>query len=171
MANAKELTQSHLKELLHYNPVTGYFVWNKSLRNNALVGAIAGSVMAAGYIRVGIHGKLYLAHRLAFLYMTGEWPIEHVDHKDMCTSNNKWSNLRECSHSENHLNTFKPSNNTSGYKGVAWNKRANKWSVNIQFGKKYFLGNFNCKHDAAEAYNKKAIELHGEFVRLNKVVR
>lgn len=80
------LTQSELKNKLTYNPETGLFG-----RKNK----IAGSLRPNGYIQIGINKKLFRAHRLAFLYMTGEWPKSDVDHIDMDRKNNKWANLRE----------------------------------------------------------------------------
>ena len=82
------ITQARLKELLTYDPETGYFTRNVNVKG-ANAGERAGTITAKGYIAIGIDRKHYLAHRLAFLYMTGEWPKELVDHKDTIKINLK----------------------------------------------------------------------------------
>lgn len=95
-----DITQSQLKELFHYSPGTGQFYRKTSTNSCARIGDKAGSVRS-GYIVIGICGKSYLAHRLAFLYMQGEMPPEQVDHINHIRDDNRWLNLREASH-ENH---------------------------------------------------------------------
>jgi hypothetical protein len=134
------LTQKILKELLHYFPDTGDFTW-LATRGKARVGAKAGYLSKAGYIQLGVNGKLYFAHRLAFLYMTGEFPELEVDHIDHCPSNNAWSNLREVSHQENGRNQSISKSNKSGYNGVYWCVRSKKWHTQIAIdGKTVHLG-------------------------------
>jgi hypothetical protein len=99
--------------------------------------------------------------------MIGRWAKE-IDHIDRNRLNNIWSNLRECTSSENKANRTKQSNNTSGYKGVSWHKRANKFRAKIQFQKKpIHIGLFTSAEEAAAAYNTKAKELYGEFANIN----
>ena len=91
-----------------------------------------------------------------------------VDHFDDNGLNNQRSNLRICNNGQNQMNKGKQSNNTSGYKGVNYKKEKNKWQANIEFkGKLSFLGYFTTKEEAAKAYDKKAIELFGEFAKTN----
>lgn len=93
-----------------------------------------------------------------------------VDHINGNKLDNRRSNLRLCNNSQNQMNKGLQSNNTSGYKGVTWRKDVNKWRAQIFFGGKNFvLGNFENKKDAAKAYNQKALELHGEFAKLNDI--
>src|SRR5690348_8900862 len=99
------LSQAHLKELLRYDPETGKFFWLVRARRRSRIGDEAGSDHGQGYIEIGIEGRRYLAHRLAWFYMTGEWPPEMVDHKDLCRSNNRWANLRLATHGQNVQNT------------------------------------------------------------------
>lgn len=89
------MTRDELKQILSYDPETGVFTWIKSMPPRGRVGQIAGNSNGNGYIRMSVRGKKYYAHRLAFLYMTGENP-EVIDHIDGNPLNNKWSNLRNC---------------------------------------------------------------------------
>lgn len=100
------LTHSRLLEVLHYEPQTGQFTWIKkpSSLSRVSVGTTAGSVWVRGYVMLKIDNARYLAHRCAWLYMTGEWPKQLIDHIDGDTSNNRWANLREASHAVNAQN-------------------------------------------------------------------
>ena len=161
------LSQDELKELLDYDPATGNFTWIKSSAKQIGVGEIAGTITCYGYIQIKICKKCYTAHRLAFLYMTGNWPNNQVDHINRIRNDNRWINLRQCSHSQNLGNSTKRCDNTSGYKGVVLDKRDNTWQAKIG-GKN--IGRFTSKEDAALAYNKKAVEIYGEFAHLNKII-
>lgn len=88
------MTQEILKRALHYDPETGLFTWLIAPSTRVKVGDVAGTVDGKGYIRIKYKGIKYAAHRLAFLYMTGEFPVDQVDHKNRVRSYNKWSNLR-----------------------------------------------------------------------------
>jgi len=165
-----ELTQDRLKELLEYNPGTGIFIRKKTVSSNGRLGMVAGYGHPSGYIFIKFDKKAYPAHRLAFLFMTGHFPCNEVDHKNNNKKDNSWSNLRECSRSQNQAHNPKQRNNTSGFKGVSWEKSANKWRTQITFnGKRIHLGLFIDKLEAAKTYNRKSIELFGEFAHLNKV--
>ena len=157
------LTQERLKEVLSYDPTSGVFTWKVSKRH-VKPGDIAGSLNAYGYLRVKIDQRAYLSHRLAWFYINGEWPNGLIDHIDCIKTNNRISNLRICDHSENKFNRPSPITNTSGIKGVSWSNRWNKWMAYISInGMSKKIGGFDSKEDAAAAYKKAAIELHGEF--------
>lgn len=144
----KELNQKYLKSLLNYDPETGVFTWLVS-RGPIKAGATAGSPDSKGYIRVKIDQKLYGAHRLAFLYMTGEWPEESVDHIDGNIKHNSWSNLRDVSLSGNSKNQKLRSDNLSGVPGVGWREEKGKWRARIHYeGKEVTLGHFLTKEEA-----------------------
>ncbi len=169
-----ELSQKILREWLHYNPDTGIFTWKVKRAWNAQAGSVAGTIHQEGYVLIGMTinsvERKYLAHRLAFLYMTGEMP-EFVDHINRNPADNRWENLRPATKSENGGNANRRVDNTSGYTGVSWLKVNNKWVVQINHKrKKYYLGLFDCEHIAARAWNKKAIELRGEYANLNIIV-
>ena len=161
------MTQHELKRKLLYNQTTGNFV-RLEAAGRAKAGAVAGYVNNRGYICIGINGREHRAHRLAFLYMTGSFPEDQVDHINQIKEDNRWLNLRCATRSQNLANTKKMKTNTSGYKGVSWKKKNKKWGVKICFqNKQVHLGYFESLEDAALAYNKKALELFGEFAKLN----
>ena len=140
------LTQVELKSLLDYNSITGLFKW-KNL-NYSTTGCINGD----GYINIKINNKIYLAHQLAVLYITGIFPIDQVDHGNHIRSDNRWSNLSEATYASNSKNKSKAKNNTSGVTGVRWNKRDKRWVARIKVnGKQLHLGNFKNKTDAIAA--------------------
>lgn len=148
------LTQERLKELLIYNPLTGVFSRLTSTSSRARVGGVAGGVNQDGYIRINIDGKLYMAHRLAFLYMTGKWPEKLVDHIDTIPDHNWWSNLREASQAENVQNLKSAMcNNISGLLGVTYNKRTNRFVARIRLnGVSKYLGTFESGEEAHQTY-------------------
>lgn len=166
-----EVTQEYLKTILYYNPKTGEFTRLVSTSNYVAVGDIAGSATLGGYVEMSVKNKSYLAHRLVFLYMTGSWPKNDVDHMNQIKNDNRWCNLRECTVSQNLANSKIPKNNTSGFKGVTWYKRDKKWKAQIMFrGKHINIGRYKEKNAAAMAYNDKALELFGEFAFLNEII-
>lgn len=163
------LTQARLKELLHYDPETGIFTWIKASRPgfvNKPAGFISTSHGIPKYLKISIDGKRYLAHRLAFFYMTGRFPDEFLDHIDGDGFNNKFPNLRECNKVQNRANVARSSANKSGYKNVSWSKAANKWWVVFKnHGKSLSFGYFDNIDEAADVARQARIQLHGEFAR------
>lgn len=160
-----ELTQDRLKELLHYDPETGVFT-RRIARSGARggIGAVAGSTHYDGYKRISIDGKLYQSHRLAWLYTHGTWPADMVDHINGVAGDNRLTNLREATQIQNMANVGKPSNNTSGYKGVSWHKRDKKWRAQINHqDKQKHLGHFTTPEEAHAAYCAAASALYGDF--------
>lgn len=160
------ITQDRLRELLEYDPETGLFTWLVRTALCIRVRNRAGCLhRTTGYRWITIGRIAYQEHRLAFLYMTGESPI-NIDHKNGYQDDNRWGNLRSASASENACNRRIASNNTSGYKGVSFEKCAQKWRATIQIhGVSRQLGHFNTPEAAAEAYALAALDLHGEFIR------
>lgn len=163
------LTQEYLKTIFHYDPLTGVFTRLVSTSNYVKVGDIATCMDNYGYYKIGIKGKRYKSHQLAFLYMLGYIP-KMVDHKDQNKSNNKWDNLRETNKSGNESNTKKHKDNKSGYKGVSRTKenRSKPWLAAICInGKQTYIGHYSTPEEAARAYDKKALTYKGEFASLN----
>lgn len=162
------MTVDYLWRVLDYNPKTGIFIWKvdpeKDKRFNARYpGKRAGAISTRGYRNIRIYGKNYKEHRLAYYMMTGEQPIQ-IDHIDGDTGRNVFKNLRKSDVHTNKFNTEKRSNNKSGYKGVSLCSFTGRWAASIRaYGIHYRLGRFDSPEQAAAAYKKKAIELHGEF--------
>lgn len=144
------ITQKELKKVLKYSKTTGVFSW-KIARGGNNIGDKAGT-LKDGYIRIRINNKNYYAHRLVWLYVYGEHPLHHIDHKNHNKNDNRFKNLREVTHKENHKNQSIPKHNTSGIVGVVWHKIAKKWNANIRIDKKLIhLGTFANKKDAIKA--------------------
>ena len=162
--NHPPLTQARLKELLHYDPETGYFTRLVSRNsNNAVVGSRAGRRDGKGYIQIGIDGVKRLAHRLAFLYMTGEIPAV-VDHVDRVRDDNSWRNLRPATPRENEGNKGLRADNTSGRRGVSWHRLTGKWVVQgRRDGRVIHLGLFTSLEEAAAAAQAWREENFGVF--------
>lgn len=157
-----KLTQKTLKVLLHYNPHTGAFTWRVYRGGRAKAGTLAGSLADNGYITISVLSRVYSAHRLAWFYMTGAWPKLKIDHKDRKRSNNRWRNLRLATAQQNQHNRSKQHNNVSGYTGVTWNKRCQKWQAQITVdNERKYLGVFDDVTDAAKAYSKAKAIWHG----------
>lgn len=155
-------TQERLQELLHYNPETGVFTWRVNRRKRK-AGEVAGGVSHA-YLVIGIQGRLYLAHRLAFLYMEGRWPDE-VDHRDGQSRNNAWTNLREVDRSTNLENKRRANRSSvSGLMGAFYQKATGDYLsfINVK-GKKIRVGRFKTAEEAHAAYLSKKRELHAGF--------
>lgn len=117
-----KLTAARLRHLLRYNPTTGVFVRRVAAGRHGChkAGTVAGHLNARhGYITIRVDGRSYLAQRLAWLYMTGEWPKKQIDHKNLIRSENRWNNLREATHGQNVQNSSLRKNNTSGFKGAS----------------------------------------------------
>jgi len=165
---AQILTQARLQELLHYDSFTGIFTWKKATSNRRATGKVAGSKNSRGYVEIGIDRKVYPAHRLAWLYVYGAFPAQGVDHITGKQHGNAIANLRPADHSENGQNRDKQSNNTSGYKGVSWSKKVNKWVVQMTHkGVHFNLGYFSDIKAAHEAYLNAAknIFTHNEQIK------
>lgn len=155
------LSQERLKELLHYNPETGVFTWKTNRRGGAFAGRKAGYLRKDGYIFIVVSECGMLAHRLAFLYMTGSVP-QVVDHDNRCKSDNRWNNLNMGNQSNNLKNSKLSLTNTSGMVGVRYDKVREKWHAQIGVsGQQINLGRFDTLLDAAAA--RKSAELKYNF--------
>jgi len=161
------VTRERLVELVAYNPETGTFT-NKVSRGGVAIGRVLGNLSPSGYLRISVDNTGYLAHRLAWLWVYGEFPPGGLDHKDGNRVNNRIENLRLAGPENNAANKIKQPFNTSGYKGVYWQKRARKWVATIRFrGKERYLGLFLDAREAARRYDQEAVILWGEYANTN----
>ena len=153
------LNKNTLKEFLDYNLNTGIFTW-KVDRQKHTKGKVAGT-NDRGYARIKINGQSYAAHRLAWLYVYGEWP-NCIDHINRDRGDNRICNLRSVSHAENMKNLSMMRSNTSGITGVAWHKRDKKWAANIGASDRLeHLGYFDSLLDACSA--RKSAEIKYKY--------
>ena len=160
------LTRARLRELLHYDPITGEFRWRKNFHNGIGIGHLAGSIDRSHGTRIFIAGRAYRAHQLAWFYMTGRWARPSIDHRDGDIANNRWNNLRRATLSQNNANRRRPRRNTSGYKGVCLCRRTGLWRACIgKSGKTNHLGRFTTRQAAHAAYMAAARKQFGEFAR------
>ena len=147
----------YLKSKLHYNPDSGDFTSIKT-------GKVVGWISDGRYRIISVDGKRYPAHRLAWFYVTGKQPKEQIDHKDQNKQYNRFENLREATASENRCNVSMRSSNKSGFKGVSFDEKRNKWRSHICVNRKIrYLGLYDTPELASKAYKKAAIVLHKEF--------
>lgn len=159
-----ELTQERLHELLDYDPKTGIFRWRNKSQHRA--GRIAGCRQQSDSWSIRIDGRRYQAHQLAWLYMEGQWGEPVIDHRDGNPLNNRWSNLRLSTYSDNAANRGRMRSNTSGFKGAVFCSRTGKWRALISKDRRrYCLGRYATAEEAHAAYVAKARELFGEFAR------
>lgn len=164
------LSQEYLKSILDYDPETGIF--RRKYRrdrgkdwNARFSGKIVGG-KSVGRVRITLSNRHYLAHRLAWFYMTGNWPKEQIDHINLNPSDNRFVNLREATHSQNMMNTGLRADNVAGLKGVSWRKDKKKWGARIRFnGVRKKLGYFDDPEAAYRAYCEAAAKYHGDFSR------
>lgn len=139
------ITQSELKELITYDPNTGIMKWRKKNRHSKPENVCDGYYNNKGYLLLCINYRQYVQHQLAWLYITGSWPKEQLDHIDGKRDNNIFSNLREATNRQNCYNKFA--------KGFYLNKERGKYMSRIRVdGKDIFLGWFNNKIDARKSY-------------------
>jgi len=145
-------TQRELKRIFRYDKETGFFTRKKNTSSRGIAGIVAGSKTKAGYIEIYINGERCLAHRVAFLYVLGYLPENHIDHINRKRDDNRWENLREVSVSCNMRNCKLSRNNKSGITGVYFNKKIEKWisQITLENGKTKHLGSFLLLKDAAQ---------------------
>lgn len=143
----EKLTQKRVRELLDYDPETGLLTWKVNRRGSARVGDVAGTMDGAGYIKLSIDSKQYLAHRVVWLWNYGYFPEYQVDHINRVKVDNRVCNLREVSATCNLRNSCVSTRNRSGVKGVSVNKHGCHASIMIG-GKQIHI---KTVHDFAEA--------------------
>lgn len=159
------LTYKRLRELLHYNPATGMFTWLVDRGNKCPAGSVAGGLRPDGYLVIGIDYGIHRASRLAWLYITGDMPKDEIDHKNCVRDDNRWSNLRLATRTQQRQNTS-VKKHTCDLKGVGWHKHTQKWRAYIIVNGRYIhLGLHDTPEEAHTAYVRAAKFYFGEFAR------
>lgn len=164
-----DLNAKTLRSVLHYDPETGAWNWLVS-RGTRKKGSPAGCNNGDKYRRICIFGVHYLSSRLAFLHMTGEWPPFEIDHCDGNRANDKWSNLRPASDTENQGNKSCRKDSHTHVKGIRKGyiskRHGQRYVARIQHnGKRLFLGYFSSIEEAKAAHDAAAQHLFGTFAR------
>jgi hypothetical protein len=162
------LSPDYLRSILDYDRETGVFTWKVRRRcqgGRTVIGAQAGFVRGCdGYVFIGIDGTAYPAQKLAWLHVTGEWPIAIVDHKSRDRADNRFDNLRLATQTENNQNKSIRSDNASGVTGVSFDDARGRWAARLKTGGKYLhLGRFATIDDAVAARRAAERKHFGEF--------
>lgn len=157
------ISASTLRGVLDYSPESGLFRWAVQ-RGRARAGDIAGHVAEGrnGYrwVQVRVFGKLYPAHRLAWVHTHGVEPEGDIDHINQDATDNRLSNLRVSTRAGNCRNQPMRRSNTSGVCGVYWEERTQKWRAEVKIGgKKQRIGRFGVLSEAEEAVKLRRAEL------------
>ena len=164
------LSAQTVRELLHYDPETGIFRWRQAAGRWGRIpaGSIAGTLSCShGYWAIGIDGRAYLAHRLAWLYMDGEWPKAELDHINLDRTDTRWCNLRAATKSQNGANRRASTKNRSRHKGVSWDACREQWFACIRVNRKTIaLGRHDTLDAACVAYRLAATRYFGEYARV-----
>lgn len=160
-------SQEELRRLFDYEPDTGILRW-KYVRPRAYrikLGGTAGTVTDRGYLHIGIARRNYLAHRVIWKWMTGNDPVDQIDHIDGDRLNNRWSNLRQATNGQNRWNIRRQKNNKSGTTGVCA-EQGRAWVAYIAAGRgQVRLGRFQTKTEAIAARREAVSRMHGDFAR------
>ena len=165
------ISPCRVKEILIYDALTGVFRWRRRNEvgawwNGRYAGTIAGGWDSKGYRRIAIDDHAHRAHRLAWAWMTGEWPQQEIDHVDGNRANNAWINLRLVSTSQNRANSIKHKDNETGLKGVSRYLHYSLWRARIYVrGNDIALGYFKTPEEAHKAYCEAADKHFGQFAR------
>lgn len=184
MANRQLPTPDVLRQLLRYEPDTGKLFWLPRAKdgpvqsykagwdfaswNSAYAGREAFTTPRNGYLSGSLLGRPTDAHRIAWALHYGEWPTSHIDHANGDKSDNRISNLRVASRSQNNQNVRSARNSSSRFKGVTWDASRGKWIAGIkQNFKRHNLGRFATEEEAARAHDAAALQLYGPYAKLN----
>jgi hypothetical protein len=171
--NDRWITAEYLRFILSYDPNTGEFRWKQKINCTIVVGELAGSSSPTG-IMIGINGARVMAHRLAWLYVHGEWPVATIDHKDRNNHNNRWENLREATHFQQRGNMNLRPHKMSRFRGVSFNKQpglARPWRAQLRVdGYSRQLGYYATQEEAHVVYEKAAKETWGDYYTPHSVL-
>jgi hypothetical protein len=154
-----------LREYFNYDPETGLITWAKKRAYKNPAGSRAGAIdRTTGYIRLGLAGRLYYAHRVAWYLAHGEWPPEQIDHINGVRTDNRLTNLRLATKGQNAINRGPTCRNSSGVPGVRWDRKYSRWYARIcANGVNKHLGTFATFDEAVAARKRAEAIHHGEF--------
>jgi hypothetical protein len=168
---SRKLTLKRLLEVLDIDSEAGECFWKVAIARCIKIGDRAGCIWKSHsedlyYRQIRIDGKIYYEHVLIWFFVTGKWPSRNLDHRNRDGLDNRFKNLRLCTGTQNNGNIGLQKNNSSGLKGVYWDKRWEKWVARIQYkGKQMCLGGFDDPYEAHLTYCKVHKELFGKFSR------
>jgi hypothetical protein len=153
-------TIEHLRSSFSYDADTGVFTWVSHKKRPDLIGKIAGTRHSSGYWSIAVHNRKQLAHRLAWAYVTGEWPTQHIDHINGNKLDNRFCNLRQVTRFGNLQNMRKATKaNKIGLLGVS--AYQGKWAMLLMAnGVRYRKTGFDNPEAAHEAYLELKRRLH-----------
>lgn len=155
------MNQSEVREILNYDEKTGEFTWRTKISHKVVIGRLAGHINDSGYRIIKIKGIRYRAHRLAWLYIYGEWPEQQIDHINGRREDNRIINLRSATPRDNSKNQKRRVDNQSGCTGISKHSLANRWVAQITLdGKSTYLGIYEDFFEACCA-RKAAEKKHG----------
>lgn len=153
-------TPEEVRAALCYDPETGLLTWPG--------GKTAGRLTEDGYIKIGLFWRHYLGHILAWVIMNGVWPTHKVDHENNVRNDNRWLNLREGTQSQNIANTRRSARNSSGFKGVSFERATRKWAAFIKVaGVSRRIGSYQSPEEAHAAYQQEATLAWGSFAKFD----
>ena len=156
------LTAASLREQLTYDSLTGVFT--RALLNGKV--KVSGTIDLKGYRLIFVNGTSHKAHRLAWLYVYGEWPSMALDHINCIRDDNRIANLRQVTPQQNQFNRLPRSDSKSGLKGVAWAKDRGAWLACTRVdGRHKHIGTYATPEQAHQAYCDFVQPMHGEFFR------
>lgn len=157
MQPMRDITAKELRGLFDYDQDTGDFRRRSS-------GRLAGSTRPDGYRLISVKRRLYYAHRLAWLYVYGEWPSSTLDHRNGDNGDNRIANLRLATYSQNNANRRRHRDGTSGMKGVTFRPKRGKWVAQMGVGgKSVYIGIYSTAEEARAAYVAASKKVYGEF--------
>jgi hypothetical protein len=161
----KGLAHQRIRELFDYNQRTGQLIRKVNCRG-ASKGVVGCKNPSDGYLGVRIDKEYYQVHRVIWFWMTGNWPKCQLDHKNGARADNRWNNLREATNGQNSLNQGLRKDNTSGAKGITFDKNRNKYRVRISIsGVSYMIGRYDTLEEAKEWRKLAEEEFYGEFAK------
>lgn len=162
----RNISIEDVRQWLRYDPDTGHLWWIQRPGGKASMDAPAGTIRPDGRRQVKVCGRAFKAHRICWALHYGQWPDGDIDHANGNPSDNRVTNLRDATKTENNRNQKKRAGCSSGLKGVTWDKQWRKWRANIRVNKRLIrLGAFDDEYEAHLAYCQAADEYFSEFKR------